>query len=460
MDKDNALGRCARATRMPGTWALLLLLVVASRLLAGQAPESNRLLVGYADIDITPPLGVPMPGYFQERKATGVLDTLLAKSLVLTKGEVTLAIIALDLIGLSDSIVADIRGEIQRQTGIAPERIFIHAIHTHTGAAVSHIKDRLAAQVTTAVKKAVEKRVDENRVTLGACNERSIAFIRRYLMEDGTVRTNPGRGNPRIVRPIGDIDPAVYAMSFETAKIVLVSYGLHPDCVSGDKYSADYPYHMTEAIRETLGPDWNVIFLNACCGNVNHINVKDKSQRSSYDESRKIGRTLAEAALAARDNSRDLVMDTIAARAGTVQCPARIVPKNLREWAERQIQENPAEASRRKFNEYTPSRIMKLTEAEGTTRPAEIIVFRIGDVAIVGLPGEVFVEVARDIKTHSLTDPTLVIGLTGGSMGYIPHPRGYQEGGYEATFGSARNSPETPILWCDTAARLIKELRN
>ena len=95
---------------------------------------------------------------------------------------------------------------------------------------------------------------------------------------------------------------------------------------------------------------------------------------------------------------------------------------------------------------------------DGAPRPAEFIVLRLGPVGIVGLPAEVFVEVGRDIKAHSVLDPTLVIGLTGGAMGYLPHPRGYQEGGYEATYASARYDPQTPILWSDTAARLVREL--
>lgn len=70
----------------------------------------------------------------------------------------------------------------------------------------------------------------------------------------------------------------------------------------------------------------------------------------------------------------------------------------------------------------------------------------------------VFVEVARDIRRHSLLEPTLVIGLTGGSMGYLPHPRGYDEGGYEATFASARYDPRTSLLWSDAATLLLNHL--
>ena len=91
--------------------------------------------------------------------------------------------------------------------------------------------------------------------------------------------------------------------------------------------------------------------------------------------------------------------------------------------------------------------------------PAEIIVFRIGSLGLVGLPAEVFVEIAREIRQKSPIQPTLVIGVTGGYMGYMPHARGYEEGGYEAGYRSARYQPSTPALWIRTALDLLREIR-
>jgi hypothetical protein len=54
------------------------------------------LKAGVAQIDITPPSGVPMWGY-ELRQASGTLDPLYARVLVLEVGESRLAIITLDL---------------------------------------------------------------------------------------------------------------------------------------------------------------------------------------------------------------------------------------------------------------------------------------------------------------------------------------------------------------------------
>jgi hypothetical protein len=445
---------------LPRTAAGIALTTVVALGMARGSPEATAppLRVGYADVDITPPLGTSMPGYFRDRKATEVLDPLLVKALVVRQGGTTVALVAVDTISLSAPVVKAVRDSVEEKTEIPAEHVFLHATHTHTGAVLSSFKDHLPGQVADAIQKALDRSVVEKSVQLGRAREAGVAFIRRYLMQDGSIRTNPGRANPAIVRPVGETDSRVHVVSFGDAKTLLVSFGLHLDCVSGTGFSADYPFHLTEAVRAELGRDWNVLYLNACCGNVNHVNVRDRDQRSSYAESRRIGRALARAALRAHGSGREIRIDRLAAGSKTVACPVRRVPQEVREWARAQMEENPTEASRRRFNEATPSRILALAEREGESDPAEVIAVILGPIGIVGFPAEVFVEVARDLQRHSLLEPTLVIGLTGGSMGYLPHPRGYDEGGYEATFASARYDPRTSLLWSDAATAILNQL--
>ena len=441
-------------------WACIAVISFTFIFSISSAASNDKILqAGYSELDITPALGTGMPGYFHGRKADGVLDPLLIKVLALTYDDTTLLIIAVDLIAFDRPLVERLRNAVRDKTSIPPERIFIHTTHTHTGARASEIADELPQQMASVAAKALENRKRESRITLGCAEENSVTFIRRYLMKDGTVRTNPGRANPNIVRPIGQIDAKVNVLSFNNTKISLVSHGLHCDCVSGTKFSADYPYHLTETIRQELGPDWNVVYLNACCGNINHINVNDKDQRSSYEESRKIGRTLGRVALLAHKSSAEIKVDRIDSSTKQIECPIRKVPKEIYEWAKNEMQNDSEKASKRNFNELTPSGIIHLAETEEQSRTAEIIVLRIGPVGIVGLPAECFVELSKDIQIHSLMDSTWVIGLTGGSMGYVPHPRGYQEGGYEATYSSAPLSPEIPVLWCDAAIKMLNDLK-
>ena len=444
---------------------------------AAESPNAS-LAVGYADIDITPPLGGSMPGYFTERLSTGILDPLLAKVLVLTEGKTTLAIVALDLIGLEAPEVNLLREAVTQRTGIPKDHIFVHCTHTHTGAetpdrftsdadkiipgfGVGKVNQEwvaaLPGKVAEAVEKAIKAKTPQTQVTLGTAQENTVAFIRRYVMKDGTIRTNPGRNNPDVVRPNGTIDPVVTVLSFESAKTLLINYGLHLDCIGGTQYSADYPYHITQTVKESLGSDWNVLYLNGCNGNINHINVNDADQKSGYEESRRIGRTLAQAALAARKTAKPFLIDRLDARTEIVQCPIRKVPPDVQKQAEQDV-EAKIDMSKRNFNELHASGAYILSRTQDKTHPAEIIAFRIGSLGLVGLPAEVFVEIKREIQKDSPLKPTLVINLTGGAMGYMPHPKGYEEGGYEAGYISARYDPVTPTRWIQSSVNLLKEL--
>src|SRR5437867_11987058 len=208
--------------------ALILSLIV---LLPASAAAKDEVLVGYVEVDITPELGGSMPGYFRERLSTGVLDPLLAKALALTKDQTTLIIIALDLIGLQAPEVNEVRHAIRLRTGIAQENVFVHSTHTHTGAETPlrfttddekiypglfpGVVDRrwaalLPEKIAAAAEKALSNRLAEFGITMGIGREASIAFYRRYLMRDGAIQTNPGRGNSKILLPAGEIDPTVY----------------------------------------------------------------------------------------------------------------------------------------------------------------------------------------------------------------------------------------------------------
>lgn len=73
------------------------------------ASNDKTFMAGYAELDITPELGTGMPGYFHGRKADGVLDPLLVKTLALTNNDTTLLILAVDLIAIDRPLVNKLR---------------------------------------------------------------------------------------------------------------------------------------------------------------------------------------------------------------------------------------------------------------------------------------------------------------------------------------------------------------
>ena len=86
-----------------------------------------------AEINITPPVGHRMAGYFDERFATGVHDPLKAKALVLQQGGQEFVFVFCDLVGLSLNVTTNARATISRETGIPVSNIVMAATHSHTG---------------------------------------------------------------------------------------------------------------------------------------------------------------------------------------------------------------------------------------------------------------------------------------------------------------------------------------
>lgn len=445
------------------------------------AADPPPLRVAYAEADITPPLGGSMPGYFKDRKASGVLDPLKAKVVYLGQGKDSVALVACDLIGMGAPTVARIRQAVAGKTKNPPRHIFLHCTHTHTGGMVprSFTSDAekiypsfyqgkvdntwlksLIDRAADAIVQASAQAAEEKQVTLHTGRETTVAHYRRYVMKDGTVRTNPGRGNPNIVRPAGQIDPRLHVVQFASNRILLVIYGLHPDCVGGTKYSADFPQHLTEGLRQELGRTWNVLFLNACCGNINHIDVKNKDQKSGPDESSRIGQTLARAALDALKKGQKLATQPVFAQSRTVACKLRRPPPADVKAAEellRNYQKNP-KLNPFGFNElYAPAAIV-LDRTKDKEQPAEIAALRLGSFGLAFMPGEIFVELGEEVEAASPFRPTRTIGLTNGSQGYIPTRRGYDEGGYEAGYRSARYEPENGHRWAKTAVELLNAM--
>jgi hypothetical protein len=86
-------------------------------------------------------------------------------------------------------------------------------------------------------------------------------------------------------------------------------------------------------------------------------------------------------------------------------------------------------------------------------------VFTLGDdVAIVSLPGEVFVELGIYIKERSPYPSTMVLELTNGSVDYIPDRKAFVEGNYEAV--SARCAPGSGELLVERVLEILNEMQN
>ena len=98
------------------------------------------------------------------------------------------------------------------------------------------------------------------------------------------------------------------------------------------------------------------------------------------------------------------------------------------------------------------------TEPDGSVQPFTISIGRVGEVAFVGLGGEVFNEIGRAIKDGSPFPVTFVITHCNGTAGYMPTRASYPDGGYEIR--SSRFAPSADELLTREVLAMLRQLEH
>jgi len=441
-----------------------------------QENTARPLQAGVAVADITPPVGYRMCGYFNERLSTGMLDPLHAKALVLRQGDTRAAMVFCDLIGLSVDVSRRARDEVEQETGIPATNILLTATHSHTGplyfdalrdrlhekAVAQHGKDpceevdypaKLVAGIVAAIKEA-DAKVRPVQAEAVATQQHDLSFNRRFHMKDGTVRFNPGVLNPDIVRAAGPVDPEVGVVLFrdgQTALACLVNFALHLDTLGGTQYAADYPYFVEQTLRETLGKDFVLLFGNGTCGDINHIDVTTRDRLKTETIGTTLGRTVA----AGLEQAKAITKPCLAVGREVIDAPIQQFTPAEVEQAKKDMDKIGTSAL--SFLDQVRAYKIVDTQSRGPSIPVEVQVFRLSDeVAVVGLPGEVFADIGLAIKKASPFPITLVIELCQDDIAYVPTEKAFAEGSYETV--NSRVVPGSGERIAKMAIRLLREL--
>ncbi len=451
----------------------------------------NKLEVGFGRVNVTPPIGIGLSGYFNLRISDGVLDELEANAIALKVDDKIAVMISVDNIGFYDDTIAIMQSQIQKRTGIEKTGIFIHGTHTHTcprpvvkcnnnvvgeGELLDEYNALLMRKVVDSAVLAVSD-LQPAKMGIGISRAERVAFIRRYRMKDGSVKTNPGVNNPDILEPIGILDNSVNLIRFTREKddIALVNFANHPDTVGGNKISGDWPT-LTRGVVEKAIDGTKCIFFNGAQGDVNHVNVHpvggdfngmfndfDGCSRG-YGHALHIARVVAGAVLKVYDKVEYKDVDTLDFIQKSYDIPAN-KPKPEEMEDARKIQALH-EAGR---DEEIPYKGMMFTtmlaDAQRKIRlehapdffNMDLIAIRIGSVGFVGIPGEPFNAIGIGIKQTSGYDMIIPCCLVNGRKGYFPMKNAYDEGGYEARHSNFKAGSAELII--DAGRELLSALK-
>ena len=451
----------------------LLFLVLAAALPCA----ASELRVGAASVVITPAHGTPLAGYYEMRTADAVRDDLYAKALVFEQDGARVAVVVCDLITLGRGTVEQARRRVEQTAAIHGSNVPIAATHTHTGPIVPRNSSRelsegatnaAARQFAASLPELIARCVREAagkltpvRAFAAVGLEEHLSHNRRYWLRDGTVGWNPPKLGTNVVRPAGPIDPDVAVVYFESlatnALATLVNFAMHPDTVGGTQISADYPGALARRLAAWKGPDMLTVFANGACGNVNHRDLRWLDPQKGPDEAERLGGVLAGAVQRIWPRLVPLTNAAPRARSEIVHLPLPKITETDLERARATVN-RLADRQTKFLDKVDAFKALDVAAREGKPWEVEVQVIALGDqVAIVGLPGEMFTELGLAIKKASPFPITVIAELANGSIGYVPNRSAYAEGNYEVV--SARCAEGAGELLVESALKLLRQLR-
>ncbi|MGB2694545.1 MAG: neutral/alkaline non-lysosomal ceramidase N-terminal domain-containing protein [Dehalococcoidia bacterium] len=438
------------------------------------------LSAGIAAAIITPPVGTAMEGYSARADVSqGVHDDLHARALVLDDGSTTVALVSCDLLGVDRRLVAEARTLAADATGIEPSNILVAATHTHQGPiglrrdadeSLVHITARhIAGAIATAyrTRRPAVLKVGRTDVDSVAQNRRDPAWpidssLTVLLLDD-----------PDPLRP-----PIA----------ALVNFACHPTVLYHTNLllSADYPGAAVRTI-ERVFPGLGALFFNGACGNVNPAWIAQE-----FAETERVGAIVGAAAARLIGELRPLgtgqrahnirwdehleqpvtageIVENVRLRAASrrVDLPVKSFLSEEEYGASlRELEARLADASgderRRVMAQVTRLRTEVGVAAgfagqEGRLLHPELMAVSFGpELALLGLPGEWFVETVADIRAQVGLHHLPVACYANHYIGYVVPAPAYDEGGYEP--GVTFLAPEAEAIAKNEAIALVREV--
>lgn len=448
----------------------------------------SQFQAGFSRVNVTPPMGLPINGYFFDRFVDGVLDELEANTVAFSCGDKRAVIVALDNCEIDQHTMDKFRTAISQACDVPSEAILIHTTHTHVAPFVgcgqltpddhgdleyeSYLTRQLAA---SAVRAFADLKPAKLGWAIGSAP--NIGFIRRFRMKDGSIRTNPGIGNPDIVAPIGEVDERLNVVRIVRdggEEIVIANYGCHPDTVGGSAVTGDYPAFARRTLEQAL-PGVKCLFFNGAQGDVNHINVGARGGdfndlapdfddvHRGYGHAAHMGRVVAGGILQVYSKVNFVSVEELRFAELKIALPSNMPT------AEEMVQANEFlalhDAGRDCDIPYEGMELttvvaeslrMKQLEHGPESFSLRLTALAIGPVVMLAIPGEPFTGIGRGIKDGSKYQVTMPCCLTNGSEGYFPMQEAYDEGGYEARSSIFKAGVAEQII--QSAVHLINDI--
>jgi hypothetical protein len=402
------------------------------------------LQAGFARIDITPPFGNDLSGYYERRLADGTLDPLYLNAVALTVGDETVILMAADYIGIKMDQCAKIREMISERTGVPTDHILIAALHQHTSPCLADptkretaLRDTIFIDVVRrrfadAAVMALDDRADAEMSVAAREVAEPIAFVRRYFTREAGVVTNPS-SKFTLTGRCADADNTVRLVRFarkDKNDIAILNFSTHPDVIGGTKFSADWPGFIRRFTEKAL-PGVKCAVFNGAQGDTNHINVFGDKKTKGYHHSEFMGRTVTDTVLRIWDRTEPCEMGTVHSGVEMVYVPTNTKDMDRMEeyiQLKKDHQEGKVKLIGAELAQI--SRVCSLPN-EKLFQKVPVSVLVLGKLGFVGFGGEPFTHYAAAAREAAPKLHVITCCCVNGGEGYLPDGSAYTDGGYE-----------------------------
>ncbi len=402
--------------------------------------EPAALKVGTARVEVTPEKPVQMSGYSSRKDlSTGVHDPLSARVLAFEADGKRLVLVSVDIIGFYGGTAEYFRDALLAEFNLAPSELFLCAIHTHSAPSPTIDKEKghpnnvgytekLRDDLVKAVGQALGRmQPAEIGIGVGSC---PVGSNRRELRIDKAGESSIVLGR----NPNGPTDKEVLVMKVGapdgTPLAVAFDYATHGTSLGPGNYviSGDVLGLAEQFVERIVGVGAIAPAFVGASGNIDpwfRVLPEFNAEPGWVPEPVLLGTFLGEEVVH--------VCRAIDANVATSRIASDLAVLDL-----------PAKASG------------VLSGGGASTSPFVVTVARLGDVAFVGLGGEVLTEIGMAIKAGSPCRHTFVITHCNGAAGYLAPDDLHVEGGYEVR--SSRFAPQAADVVVRESIRLLHDL--
>lgn len=408
--------------------SVVLIVTSVSLCFAAGAGMAAALDAGVARVDLTPPeeLNAALGGYGDRmsKPAEGVLDRVFAKALVITDGTRRYALVTADVLAFPPAFKPALIDRLFDSSWTA-EQIMLLPSHSHSSIDMSAINPANVfgiPQIGIYDPKLFEVVLDRMTHVIQEAERDLVPVVAGTSSMDLADWT----GNRR--REDGPSDSELTITRIDTRQgkplAVLLNFTAHPTFMTDEHmlFSGGWPGHAQRTLEALVGEGVTAMFYNGAQGDQRPI-ARPDSGPSRWEAAERFGRELG-------IESWKLWCETPTHGEVAFDYHAQSIPLPKLSWHSRFMESGGQEYG---LSEKLLRTALPLLFPSKTTSGS----VRIGELVIVGVPGELCAELGLQIKAETTrvtgAEHAVIGGMANEWVSYILSEEEYRKGGYEAS---------------------------